>query len=237
MNHNGHPLDRRRLLAGAAAASAVTLTGLAVAPTTGAAAAAPTRTGAPLVTHDRVGAAALRAPDGAAAAVRVQADFHARLTAWLAFWSANSPRTWSAPAHLVARIEPAGDALVLHAIRYRRDDELHAGFAAARRDATHLATLASLHHHFPSVRPRPDGTIRIGDGPAGFTGAPEQVAFAVAACRELWADPAATAGRWAAHAGRALARAGQPADAASHAGWAAFTRISLRRGLGTESYE
>ncbi|QLQ39515.1 hypothetical protein [Micromonospora robiginosa] len=236
MNDNGQALDRRRLLAGAAAASAVTLTGLAVATTTGAAAAAPTRTGSPLVARDRVGAAALRAPDGAATAVRIQADFHARLTAWLAFWSANSPRAWSTPAHLVARIEPAGDALVLHAIRYRRDDELYAGFAAARRDATHLATLASLHHHFPSVRSRPDGTVRVGDGPAGFTGTPEQVAFAVAACRELWAEPAA-AGRWTAHAGRALARAGQPADAASHAGWAAFTRISLRRGLGTESYE
>ncbi|MFG1673051.1 hypothetical protein [Micromonospora sp. NPDC049282] len=237
MNDNGHPLDRRRLLAGAAAASAVTLTGLAVASTTGAAAAAPTRTGTPLVARDRIATAALRAPDGAAPAVGIQADFHARLTAWLAFWSANSPRAWSAPAHLVGRIEPAGDALVLHAIRYRRDDELHAGFAAARRDATHLATLASLHHHFPSVRARPDGTVRVGDGLAGFTGAPDQVAFAVAACRGLWGDPAATAGRWQEHAGRVLARAGQPTDAASHAGWAAFTRISLRRGLGTESYE
>jgi hypothetical protein len=138
---------------------------------------------------------------------------------------------------VIARVAPAGDALTLHAIRYRHDDELHAGFAAGRRDAGHLATVASLHHHFPSVRVRPDGAVRVGDGLAGFTGAPDQVAFAVAACRELWGDRSATAAGWAEHAGRVLARAGQPSDAASHAGWAAFTRISLRRGLGTESYE
>ncbi|GAB3063251.1 hypothetical protein [Micromonospora schwarzwaldensis] len=236
MDNNGHPLDRRRLLAGAAAASTLTLTGLAVAPTTGAAA-APAGAGTPLVTRDRIATAALRAPDGSAPAVRIRADFHDRLAAWLAFWSANSPRAWSAPTQVVARVAPTGDALDLHAIRYRRDDEPRAGFAAARWDATHLATLASLHHHFPNVRTRPDGTIRIGDGPAGFTGAPEQIAFAVAACRELWGDATATAGRWPEHVGRVLARAGRPADAATHAGWAAFTRTSLRRGLGTESYE
>ncbi|WP_262281658.1 hypothetical protein [Micromonospora sp. MA102] len=235
MNDNPYPFSRRRLLAGAAAASAVTVTGVAAAPT--AATAAPVRATAPLVTRDQIATAALRAPDGTAAAVAFQADFHTRLAAWLAFWSANSPRAWSAPVQVVCRVAPAGDALTLHAIRYRRDDELLAGFAAARRDAGHVATVASLHHHFPSVRVRPDGTVRVGDGPAGFTGAPGQVAFAVVACRALWGDGGATAARWAEHAGRALARAGQPADAASHAGWAAFTRISLRRGLGTESYE
>ncbi|MFI2649703.1 hypothetical protein [Micromonospora fulviviridis] len=236
MNDNPYPFSRRRLLAGAAAASAVTVTGVAAAPTA-AAAATPARASTPLVTRDRIATAALRAPDGTAAAVPFQADFHARLTAWLAFWSANSPRAWSAPVQVVGRVAPAGDALTLHAIRYRRDDELHAGFAAGRRDASHGATLASLHHHFPNVRVLPDGTVRVDDGPAAFTGAPAQVAFAVAASRELWGDGGATAARWAEHAGRALARAGQPADAASHAGWAAFTRISLRRGLGTESYE
>ncbi|MGW9193108.1 hypothetical protein [Micromonospora chersina] len=235
MNYNPYPVSRRRLLAGAAAASAVTVTGVAVAPTA-AAAATPVRATTPLVDRDRIATAVLRAPDGTAAA-RFQADFHARLAAWLAFWSANSPRAWSTPVQVVGRVAPAGDALTLHAIRYRRDDELRAGFAAGRRDASHAATLASLHHHFPSVRALPDGTVRVGDGPAGFTGAPGQVAFAVAACRQLWGDGDATAARWAEHAGRALARAGQPADAASHAGWAAFTRISLRRGLGTESYE
>ncbi|WP_244933077.1 hypothetical protein [Micromonospora tulbaghiae] len=168
MNDNGQPLDRRRLLAGAAAASAVTVTGLAVASTTGAAAAAPGRPATPLITRDRIATAALRAPDGSALPVAVQADFHARLAAWLAFWSANSPSAWSVPVQVVARIEAGGDALVLHGIRHRRDDELRAGFAAGRRDATHLATLASLHHHFPSVRVRPDGTIRVTDGPAGL---------------------------------------------------------------------
>ncbi|WNM40870.1 hypothetical protein RMN56_05845 [Micromonospora halotolerans] len=235
MNDNPYPFSRRRLLAGAAAASAVTVTGVAAAPT--AATATPVRATTPLVTRDRIATAALRAPDGTAAAVAFQADFHARLAAWLAFWSANSPRAWSAPVQVVGRVAPAGGALSLYAIRYRCDDELRAGFAAARRDASHAATVASLHHHFPSVRVRPDGAVRVGDGPAGFTGASGQVAFAVAACRELWGDGDATAARWAEHAGRALARAGQPADAASHAGWAAFTRISLRRGLGTESYE
>ncbi|MGC4894644.1 hypothetical protein [Micromonospora sp. DT31] len=241
MNHNGHLLDRRRLLAGAAAASAVTLTGLAVASTpaasTPAAAALPARPAARLTNRDRIATAALRAPDGSAPAVGVQIDFHARLTAWLAFWSANSPPAWSTPVHVVGRVEAAGDALVLHAIRHRHDDELRAGFAADRRDASHLATLASLHHHFPSVRVRPDGAIRVGDGPAGFTGTPEQVAFAVAACRGLWSDAAATAARWTEHAARVLARTGQHTDAATHAGWAGFTRASLRRGLGTESYE
>ncbi|MET8062227.1 hypothetical protein [Micromonospora sp. NPDC005313] len=116
MNDNGHPFDRRRLLAGAAAASAVTLTGLTVASTT-AAVAAPGRAAAPLVSRDRIATAALRAPDGSAPAVAVQADFHARLAAWLAFWSANSPSPWSVPVQVVARIETAGDALVLHAIR------------------------------------------------------------------------------------------------------------------------
>lgn len=235
MNDNPYPFSRRRLLAGAAAASAVTVTGVAVAPT--AATATPVHATTPLITRDRIATAALRAPDGTAAAIAFQADFHARLSAWLAFWSANSPRAWSAPVQVVGRVAPAGDAITLHAIRYRRDDELRAGFAAARRDGSHAATVASLHHHFPSVRVLPDGAVRLGDGPAGFTGAPGQVAFAVAACRELWSDAGATAARWAEHAGRALARAGQPADAASHAGWAAFTRISLRRGLGTESYE
>ena len=235
MNDNGHPLDRRRLLAGAAAASAVTLTGLAVA-TTGAAAAAPTRTVRPLVTRDRIGAAALRAPDGAAPAVRIQADFHARLTAWLAFWSANSPArgarrcTWSPGSSRPAT-------------RW-----------CCTRSATAATTNCTPASPPPGATPRTwppwpacTTTSRACDsgrtGPSGrrrarrFTGAPEQAAFAVAACRELWGDAAATAGRWPEHAGRVLARAGQPADAASHTGWAAFTRISLRRGLGTESYE
>lgn len=235
MRHSGPPFSRRRLLAGAAAASAVTVTGVAAAPA--AAVASPTHAPTPLVTRDRIGSALLHTPGGGPAAARFQADFHDRLTAWLAFWSANSPAAWSAPVQLAGRVDRAGDTFTLHAIRYRRDDELHDGFAAGRTDGTHWATLASLHHHFPIVTPLPGGAIRVGDGIAGFTGSAGQAAFAAAACRELWGDPAATAAAWREPANRVLTRAGQRADAASRAGWAAFTRTSLRRGLGTESYE
>src|SRR4051812_28605720 len=107
MNDNPYPFSRRRLLAGAAAASAVTVTGVAGAPTA-AAAATPVRATTPLVTRDRIATAALRAPDGTATAIAFQADFHARLGAWLAFWSANSPRAWSAPVQVVGRVAPAG---------------------------------------------------------------------------------------------------------------------------------
>jgi hypothetical protein len=235
MNDNPAPFTRRRILAGVAAASAVTVTGVAV--PAAAHAAAPTRAATPLVTRDRIATAALHDPGGAPAAGRFQADFHDRLAVWLAFWSANSPPAWSAPVQVVGRVAPTGDALTLHAIRYRRDDVLRDGFAAGRVDAGHWATLASLHHHFPTVTPLPGGAVLVGDGVAGFTGSPGQVAFAVAACRELWGDRAATASRWREHAARPLARAGQRADVATRAGWAAFTRTSLRRGLGTESYE
>jgi hypothetical protein len=233
MNDNGH-VSRRRLLAGAAAASAVTVTGVAGAPT---AAVAATPAATPLVTRDRIATAALHAPGGAATTGRFQADFHDRLATWLAFWSANSPRAWHAPFQVVGRVDPAGDAFTLHAIRYRRDDERYDGFVAGRKDGSHWATLASLHHHFPTVTVLAGGALRVGDGVAGFTGSPAQVAFAVATCRELWGDRSAAASRWQEHAGRALTRAGQRTDVASRAGWAAFTRISLRRGLGTESYE
>ncbi|SCF34246.1 hypothetical protein GA0074695_5829 [Micromonospora viridifaciens] len=235
MNHTRQPFSRRRLLAGAAAASAVSVTGVAA--TSTAAAASPTHAPTPLVTRDRVGSALLHAPGGGPVAARFQADFHDRLVAWLAFWSANSPAAWSVPVQVVGRVDRSGDAFTLHALRYRRDDELHDGFAAGRADANHWATLASLHHHFPVVAPLASGAIQVGDGVAGFTGSPAQVAFAVDACRELWGDQAATASAWPEYAGRALTRAGQRADVASRAGWAAFTRTSLRRGLGTESYE
>ncbi|MEU3452921.1 hypothetical protein ABZ671_04870 [Micromonospora sp. NPDC006766] len=235
MNHNGHPFSRRRLLAGAAAASAVTVTGVAA--TSTAAAASPTHAPTPLVTQGRIGSAVLHAPGGGPTAARFQADFHDRLVSWLAFWSANSPAAWSTPVQIEARVDRSGDTLTLHAIRYRRNDELHDGFAAGRVDGSHWAALASLHHHFPVVTPLAGGAIQVGDGVAGFTGSPTQVAFAVAACRQLWGDPAATAAGWHEHAGRALARAGQRADVASRAGWATFTRSSLRRGLGTDSYE
>ncbi|MEU5720806.1 hypothetical protein [Micromonospora sp. NPDC047738] len=235
MNHNGHPFSRRRLLAGAAVASAVTVTGVATAPT--AAAANPTHATTPLVTRDRIGSALLHDPGGGPAVARFQADFHDRLAAWLAFWSANSPAAWSSPVQVVGRVDRSGDTFTLHAVRYRRADELHDGFAAGRVDGSHWATLASLHHHFPIVAPLPGGPVQVGDGVAGFTGSAGQLAFAVAACRELWGERAATAVGWREHANQVLSRAGQRGDVASRAGWAAFTRTSLRRGLGTESYE
>jgi hypothetical protein len=181
--------------------------------------------------------ARLHAPGSGPTAARFQADFHERLTTWLAFWSANSPAAWSSPTQVVGRVGRSGDALDLYAVRYQHADELHEGFAAGREDGRHWAALASLHHHFPIVTPLTDGAIRVGDGVAGFTGAAGQVAFAVAACRELWGDQAASVAGWREHANQVLNRAGHRLDAASRAGWATFTRTSPRRGLGTESYE
>ncbi|PZG00849.1 hypothetical protein [Micromonospora deserti] len=222
MNHTFPVLSRRGLLAGAAAASAVTVAGATAAHAAPPAAGAPpTGPAQPLVVRDRIAIATL--PGGPA---RFQVDFHERLTAWLAFWSANSPRAWSAPVEVDGQVSADGGAFTLHAIRVSRDDEVRDAFAAGRADAAHLATLASLHHHFPLVRVGASGALRVTDGPAGFTGSAEQVAFAVAACRELWGWRAADATTWRAYVGGT--------DAASRSGWAAFTRASLRRGLRTE---
>ncbi|MER7419370.1 hypothetical protein ABT346_21745 [Micromonospora peucetia] len=225
MNNSHTSLPRRRILLGVAAASAVTVAGTTAAPPAGGA--TPARSVRNLVSLDRIATA--RLADGPA---RFQADFHERLDAWLAFWSANSPRVWSAPVEVDGRVAADGDAFTLRAIRITRDDETRDAFAAGRSDAAHLATLASLHHHFPSVRVEADGALRVADGPAGWNGSAEQVAFAVAACRELWGLRAADATDWREHA----SRAGHPTDPASRSGWAAFTRASLRRGLRTESY-
>jgi hypothetical protein len=179
------------------------------------------------VARDRVATARL-----AGGPARFQADFHERLDAWLAFWSANSPRSWSAPVEVEGTVSADGDTLTLHTIRISRDDETRDAFSAGRVDAAHLATLASLHHHFPSVRVEAGGALRVTDGPAGWTGSAEQVAFAVIACRELWGLRAADAATWREHA----SRAGHAVDPASRSGWAAFTRASLRHGLRTESH-
>jgi hypothetical protein len=221
------PLSRRILL-GVAAASAVTVAGATAghaAPPAGGA--SPPRSAQPLLARDRIATARL-----AGGPARFQADFHERLDAWLAFWSANSPRNWSTPVEVDGTVSAHGDAFTLHAIRISRDDETRDAFAAGRADAAHLATLASLHHHFPSVRVGTGGALRVTDGSAGWTGSAEQVAFAVAACRELWGLRAAEASDWREH----VRRAGHAADPASRSGWAAFTRASLRRGLRTESY-
>ncbi|WBB70736.1 hypothetical protein [Micromonospora sp. WMMD812] len=210
-------LSRRRVLVGAAAASAAAT----VAGASAAHAAPPTaRPAQPLVTRDRVAGARLTGGP-----VRVAADFADRLDDWLAFWSANSPRRWSSPVEVDAEVGSAGAAFTLRAIRVVRDDEQVEAFTAGRVDAAHLATLASLYHHFPLVGVVAGGGLRVTDGLAGFTGATEQVAFAVAACSELWGVRTANAGAWRDQVG------GRRADA-----WAAFTRASLRRGLRTEAY-
>jgi hypothetical protein len=224
--------SRRRILLGTAAASAVTAVGASAAhaapPTAPSIGAAPlARPAQPLVARDRVATARL-----AGGPARFQADFHERLDAWLAFWSANSPRSWSTPVEIEGTVSADGDAFTLHTIRISRNDQTRDAFAARRVDAAHLATLASLHHHFPSVRVEAGGALRVTDGPAGWTGSAEQVAFAVTACRELWGLRAADATTWREHANRA----GHGADPASRSGWVAFTRASLRHGLRTESY-
>ncbi|GAA2709493.1 hypothetical protein ACFY2R_01580 [Micromonospora olivasterospora] len=191
----------------------------------------------PLVPYDRIAGARLLATRVGPTSARFQADFHERLAAWLAFWSANSPPSWSTPVEVVAEVAPAGDALTLHSVRVRRGEDLADRFTAARLDAAHRATEASLHHHFPSVRRLPDGTLRVRDGSAAFTGSPDQLAFVAGACRELWGLTAAGAADWRDHANAALGRAGHRLDVASRSGWAAFTRTSLRLGLRTETYQ
>ncbi|MER6757868.1 hypothetical protein AB0I85_25570 [Micromonospora echinofusca] len=225
MNDSHASLSRRRILIGAAAASAVTVGAASAAhaaPPAGGA--APVR---PLVMRERIATARL-----AGAPARFQADFHERLDAWLAFWSANSPHAWSPPVQVSGRVGADGAAFTLYAIQVSRDDETRDAFAAGRSDAAHLATLASLHHHFPSVRVEAGGALRVIDGPAGWTGSAEQVAFAVTACRELWGLRDADAADWREH----LGRTGHIADPTSRSGWAAFTRAGLRRGLRTDTY-
>ncbi|MGC4786798.1 hypothetical protein ACLQ22_02970 [Micromonospora sp. DT178] len=232
MNDSHTSLSRRRILLGAAAASAVTVAGATTAhaaPATAAPAeeATPARGARHLVVRDRIAGARL-----AGGPARFQADLCERLDAWLAFWSANSPRVWSTPVQVEGRVGAGGDTFTLHAIRVTRDDETRDAFAAGRSDAAHLATLASLHHHFPAVRVEADGALRVADGPAGWSGSGEQVAFAVTACRELWGLRTADPTNWREH----VSRVGHAIDPASRSGWAAFTRASLRRGLRTESY-
>jgi hypothetical protein len=230
-------LSRRGLLVGTAAASAVTFAGTtpALASRAGPAGASTLPFVAPLVTRDRIATAATRLPGGGLAALRFQVDLHEQLTAWLAFWSANSPRSWGEPVQVTGRTDPAGGAYTLTGLHYQRDDQARDGFAVGRVDRTYWATVASLHHHFPAVRADADG-IHLTAGPAGFTGAPDQLAFAASACRQLWGYRAATGADWQSPANQALRRAGQLADITSRAGWATFTRTSLRLGLDTEAY-
>ncbi|WP_433531686.1 hypothetical protein ACQPYA_06235 [Micromonospora sp. CA-263727] len=213
-------LSRRGLLAGTAVASAAAVTApVAALPAVAAVPAGPAR---PAVTYDRIATARLAAP------AALQPDLHERLSAWLAFWSANSPRGWSVPTEMAGQADLAGHAFTLHAIRVVVDDRPSVAFAAGRVDAAHLATLASLHHRFGQVTVVAGGGLRVVDGDAGFTGSADQVAFAIAASRQLWGVRSAGAATWRHQVGHA--------DAASRSGWAAFTRAALRRGLRTDTY-
>ncbi|MFI7550367.1 hypothetical protein ACIBQ2_11510 [Micromonospora sediminimaris] len=213
-------LSRRGLLAGTAVASAAAVTATVV--TSPAGAAVPVNAAAPAVVRDGIATARLAAP------AALQPDLHERLGAWLAFWSANSPRRWSVPVEVVGVADAAGAAFTLRAVRVVVEDRPLDAFLAGRADRAHLGTLASLHHHFGQVTVATDGGLRVVDATAGFTGSPEQVAFAVAACRELWGVRTAGAATWRHQVGRL--------DAASRSGWAAFTRAALRRGLRTDTY-
>ncbi|WBB56722.1 hypothetical protein [Verrucosispora sp. WMMD573] len=213
-------LSRRRLLAGTVVASAAAVTATVAA--SPAAAAGPVHPAAPAVVRHGIATARLAAP------AALQPDLHERLGVWLAFWSANSPHRWSVPVEVVGTADAAGATFTLRAIRVVLEDRPLDAFRAGRGDRTHLGTLASLHHHCGQVSVAADGGLRVVDAAAGFTGAPEQVAFAVAACRELWGVRTAGANTWHHQVGRL--------DAVSRSGWAAFTRAALRRGLRTDTY-
>nr|WP_230416880.1 hypothetical protein [Micromonospora tarapacensis] len=213
-------MSRRGLLAGTAVVSAAAVTApVATAP---ARAASPARAALPAVTRNGIATARLAVP------AALQPDLHERLGAWLAFWSANSPRGWSVPTEVAGQADPAGDAFTLHAIRVVVADRPVEAFLAGRIDHAHLGTLASLHHHFGQVTVVAGGGLRVVDGEAGFTDSPEQVAFAFAACHQLWGVRTARVATWRHLAGHV--------DAASRSGWAAFTRTALRRGLRTDTY-
>ncbi|WP_092382260.1 hypothetical protein [Micromonospora phaseoli] len=214
------PLSRRGLLAGTAVASAAAVT--ATVATAPAVAASPVRAALPAVTHDGIATARLAAP------AVLEPDLHERLGAWLAFWSANSPRGWSVPTEVAGQADATGEAFTLHAIRVVVDDQPVDAFVAGRPDHAHLGTLASLHHHFGQVTVIAGGGLRVVDSEAGFTGSPEQVAFAFAACDRLWGVRTARVAPWRHLVGHA--------DSASRPAWAAFTRTALRRGLRTDTY-
>jgi hypothetical protein len=234
MNDTRHPVSRRGLLVGTTVASALTLS----VPAGGPARANPSAgSGGELVTRDRIAAARTRRPGGGPAPLRYAPDFHERLTEWLRFWWANAPRQWVAPLAVVAETTSDGRTLLLTGISQLSRGRAETGFDAGRPDPAYWGTLSSLHHHFPVVRPEPAaGRVRVEDGSSGFTGSAEQVDFAVRACREVWGYPATTSGNWPEYGDRALRRAAQRVAVGSRAGWAAFTRATVRLGLGTESY-
>jgi hypothetical protein len=227
-------ISRRGLLAATAAGSAITLAGPVAAHAGPAASSVPAAVPeGPLVTRDRIATAVTRRPDGRAVAMRYSADFHERLAEWLRFWWANAPGEWVSPLEIVGEVDTSGRAFLLSGIRYTRLDRPGVGFDAGTRGGAYWAGLASLHHHFPVVRGVADGVL-VGDGSPGFTGSAEQVAFIEGAARTVWGVPEATG--WDSAGARVLGRAGGPSEVTSRSGWRAFTRATMRRGLGTESY-
>jgi hypothetical protein len=206
MGHTPSALSRRGVLAAAAA-------GTALAAGMPAAAASASVPPAELVTQARIGAALTRSSQGIAVALRYAPDFHDRLSDWMRFWWANAPGAWIAPFEVhAAGVSADGKTLRLKGIRYTHAEQAQAGFDAAKRGARYWATVASLYHHFPTVLTRA-GHLEITDGHAGFTGAADQISFVREALAVIWDGKPA------------------PADLASRAGWTAFTRATLRRGL------
>ncbi|HEX5543591.1 MAG TPA: hypothetical protein VFX60_18910 [Micromonospora sp.] len=186
------------------------------------------------MTHDRIGAAVTRAVDGRAVAMEYEQDFHDRLGEWLRFWWANSPGHWVNPLEIVGEVQPGGQVFVLSGIRYTHRDRLHDAFAAeSRQTAAYWATVASLHHFFPVVRIDPSsGRVRIEAGHAGFTASVDQINFVRAACQVVWGD--ATAPKdWRARSAQIISR-GDSGGLTTRIGWSAFTRATVRRGLGTD---
>ncbi|GAB2958463.1 hypothetical protein GCM10027280_54020 [Micromonospora polyrhachis] len=234
MDDTRHPVSRRGLLVGTTVVSALTLS----VPAGGPARANPsTGPSGELVTRDRIAAARTRRPGGGPAPLRYTPDFHERLTEWLRFWWANTPRRWVTPLEVVAETTADGRALLLTGISHLHRGRAEDGFDARRPDPAYWATLSSLHHHFPVVRPEPAaGRVRVEDGVSGFTNSAEQVDFAVHACRAVWGYSATTTDNWPEYGDRALRRAAQQVEVRTRAGWAAFTRATVRLGLGTESY-
>ena len=238
MDGTRHPLSRRGLLAAVGAGSTIALMGSAGASAGEPAVSVPGR----LVVRDRIASATTHLADGRAVALAYSAGFHERLEEWQRFWWANSPAGWVAPFEIhTTGAGQTGQELWLTGIRYTQRDRLMAGFDAGLTDAAYWSALASLHAHFATVRPDlAAARVRVGDGHPGFTGTAEQVSFVRAACAHVWGDASAasvlTASDAQATAARVLRRAGQDTDITTRAGWRAFTRATVRLGLGTESF-
>ncbi|HZM81937.1 MAG TPA: hypothetical protein VFC19_39960 [Candidatus Limnocylindrales bacterium] len=219
--------------AGTVLAAATSVTSATPAVSAAPAAADPgTGTGAAaaLIDRDQLGTAVTKSPDGRQVTLRYAPDFHERLSDWLRFWWANAPANWIAPFEVhTAGTSPDGQAFLLTGITYTRADRRHSGFDARNRDAAYWATVASLFHHFPNVT-LADTHLRVGDGHAGFTGSPEQVAFARTVLADIWQD---TTADWQKAAGRAIRWSAGEGSVTSRSGWINFTRATLRRGLGT----